>query len=257
MAQRLAVVGLILAASVSAAHGQSFEVATVKAGAPVPIGENININLGTVRNGTLTLTNATLSDCLKFAYELTSDSQIAGPDWIRNKEQRYDVVAKAAQDTPRDQILRMLQTLLIERLKIGMHREPREMNYYAFVPSKKGVKIQPSSETGSGANDRNAGGHIVRRQISMTMLATLIARFELHSVVLDMTGLKGNYTVDLEWTPAIRNASASNTNTNLDTPTGPSIFTAVQEQLGLRLESRKGPVDVLVIDHAEKIPAEN
>jgi uncharacterized protein (TIGR03435 family) len=247
------VVGLTLAVTVMAAHAQSFEVATVKAGAPVPIGENININLGTVRNGTLTLTNATLSDCLKFAYELTSDSQIAGPDWIRNKEQRYDVVAKAAPDTPRDQMLRMLQTLLIERLKIGMHREPREMNYYAFVPAKKGVKIQPSSETGSGANDRNAGGHIVRRQISMTMLATLIARFELHSVVLDMTGLKGNYAVDLEWTPA----TSGNSNTNPDTPAGPSIFTAVQEQLGLKLESRKGPVDVLVIDRAEKIPAEN
>ncbi len=80
------------------ASAQSFEVASVKAGAPIPIGENFNINLGTVRTGMLTLTNTTLSDCLKFAYELTSDSQIAGPDWIRNKEQRYDVIGKARSD---------------------------------------------------------------------------------------------------------------------------------------------------------------
>ncbi len=230
------------------ASAQSFEVASVKAGAPIPIGENFNINLGTVRTGMLTLTNTTLSDCLKFAYELTSDSQIAGPDWIRNKEQRYDVIGKAPATTSRDEMLRMLQTLLTERFRIEMHHELCEMSYYAFVPAKKGVKMQRSTETGSGDNDRNGGGHIVRRQISMTMLATLLARFELHSVVLDMTGLKGTYKVDLEWLPA---------NAKPDAPAGPSLFTAVQEQLGLRLESRKGPVDVFVIDHAEKIPVEN
>jgi uncharacterized protein (TIGR03435 family) len=240
----------ILIATLALAHAaaQSFEVASVKAGAPIPFGENININLGTIRNGTLTLTNTTLSDCLKFAYELTSDSQIVGPDWIRNKEQRYDVIAKAAPATSRDEMLRMLQTLLTERFRIEMHHEPREMSYYAFVPAKKGLKMQASTETGSGDSDRNGGGHIVRRQISMTMLATLLARFELHSVVLDMTGLKGTYKVDLEWLPA---------NAKPDAPASPSLFTAVQEQLGLRLESRKGPVDVFVIDHAEKIPLEN
>jgi uncharacterized protein (TIGR03435 family) len=225
-----------------------FEVASVKPGAPIPFGENININLGTVRNGTLTLTNATLSDCLRFAYEITSDNQIAGPDWMRDKSQRYDVIAKTSPSTPREEMLRMLQTLLIERFQIQMHREPREMNYYAFVPAKKGVKIEPSKESGAGPNERNGGGHIVRRQISMTMLATLLARFELHGVVIDQTGLKGTYQVDLEWTPA--NAPA-------DAPPGPSLFTAVQEQLGLRLEARKGPVDVMVIDSALKVPLEN
>jgi len=225
-----------------------FEVASVKPGAPIPFGDNININLGTVRNGMLTLTNATLNDCLRFAYEITSDQQIAGPDWMHDKSQRYDIIAKALPETPRTEMLSMLQALLTERFQIRMHREPRELNYYAFVPAKKGVKIEPSKEGGAGPNERNGGGHIIRRQISMTMLATLLARFELHGIVLDQTGLKGTYSVDLEWTPA--NAPA-------DAAPGPSLFTAVQEQLGLRLEARKGPVEVMVIDSALKVPVEN
>jgi uncharacterized protein (TIGR03435 family) len=238
----------ILFTAIALAQRPQFEVASVKPGAPIPFGENININLGTIRNGTLTLTNTTLSDCLRFAYEITSDNQIAGADWIRDKSQRYDVIAKAPPETPREEMLRMLQTLVIERFQIQMHREPRELNYYAFVPAKKGVKIEPSKQTGQGENDRNGGGHIIRRQISMTMLATLLARFELHGIVLDRTGLKGTYQVDLEWTPA---------NAPPDAPPGPSLFTAVQEQLGLKLEARKGPVDVLVIDSALKVPLEN
>lgn len=234
--------------SLVAQQRPQFEVASVKPGAPIPFGENININLGTIRNGTLTLTNATLNDCLRFAYEITSDNQIAGADWMREKSQRYDVIAKTAPDTPREEMLRMLQTLLTERFQIQMHREPRELNYYAFVPARKGVKIEPSKPGSPGENDRNGGGHIVRREISMTMLATLLARFELHGIVLDQTGLKGTYKIDLEWTPA---------NAPPDAPPGPSLFTAVQEQLGLKLEARKGPVEVLVIDSALKVPVEN
>ena len=252
MSKAQVTVGLFALATAAAfAHAQSrpqFEVASVKPGAPVPFGDNININLGTVRNGMLTLTNATLNDCLRFAYEITSDQQIAGPDWMHDKSQRYDIVAKALPETPRTEMLNMLQALLTERFQIRMHREPRELSYYAFVPAKKGVKIEPSKEGGAGPNERNVGGHITRRQITMTMLATLLARFELHGIVLDQTGLKGTYSVDLEWTPA---------NAPVDATPGPSLFTAVQEQLGLKLEARKGPVDVMVIDSALKVPVEN
>jgi uncharacterized protein (TIGR03435 family) len=232
-------------------HAQSFEVASVRIGAPIPIGENYNINLGTVSHGTLTLTNTTLADCLRFAYSLTSDSLIAGQDWIKSKEHRYTIVAKAAPETPRDEMLRMLQVLLTERFKLEFHREPREMNYYALVPSKKGPKIELAKTDGPGPDERNGGGHIVRRQLSMLMLATLLARFEFRgATVLDQTGLKGLYGVNLEWTPSADGGGG-------DGPAGPSLFTALQEQLGLKLEAKKGPVEVMVIDHAEKNPVEN
>ncbi len=227
----------------------AFEVASVKVGAPIPVGQNYNINLGTVSHGTLTLTNTTLADCLRFAYSLTSDSLMASPDWIKSKEYRYTIVAKAAPETPRDEMLRMLQSLLTERFKLEFHREPREMSYYALVPSKKGPKIELAKTDVPGPDERNGGGRIVRRQLSMLMLATLLARFELHSTVLDQTGLRGLYGVNLEWTPGL--------DANADASAGPSIFTAVQEQLGLKLEARKGPVEVMVIDHAEKVPTEN
>jgi uncharacterized protein (TIGR03435 family) len=234
-------------------HAQSFEVASVRVGAPIPVGENYNINLGTVSHGTLTLTNTTLADCLRFAYSLTSDSLIAGPDWVKSKENRYTIIAKAAPEatgTSRDEMLRMLQVLITERFKLEFHREPREMNYYALVPSKKGPKIELAKTDGPGPNESNGGGRIVRRQLSMLMLATLIARFELRgSTVLDETGLKGLYGVNLQWTPGA--------DSNGDGSAGPSLFTALQEQLGLKLEAKKGPVEVMVIDHAEKNPVEN
>ncbi len=235
-------------------QAQSFEVASVRIGAPIPIGENYNINLGTVSHGTLTLTNTTLADCLRFAYSLTSDSLIAGEGWIKSKEHRYTIVAKAAPETTRDEMLRMLQVLLTERFKLEFHREPREMSYYALVPSKKGPRIELATTDGPGPNESNGGGHIVRRQLSMLMLATLLARFEFRGgVVLDQTGLKGLYGVNLQWTPNTN----MNADANGDGSAGPSLFTALQEQLGLKLEARKGPVEVMVIDHAEKNPVEN
>jgi uncharacterized protein (TIGR03435 family) len=241
---------------VALGHAQSFEVASVKVGAPIPAGETYNINLGTVSHGTLTLTNTTLADCLRFAYSLTSDSLIAGDGWIKSKEYRYTIVAKAAPETSRDEMLRMLQALLTERFKLEFHREPREMSYYALIPGKKGAKIEPAQTDVAGADDRTVPGRIVRRQMSMLILATLLARFEFRgATVLDQTGLKGLYAVNLEWTPS-PNVNAES-NANADAPAGPSLFTALQEQLGLRLEARKGPVEVLVIDSAEKKPVEN
>jgi len=248
----LCVVTVLVMAAFSQA--QSFEVASVRVGAPIPIGENYNINLGTVSHGTLTLTNTTLADCLRFGYSLTSDSLIAGPDWIKSKEHRYTIVAKAAAETSRDEMLRMLQVLLTERFKLEFHREPREMNYYALVPSKKGPKIELAKTDGPGPNESNGGGRIVRRQLSMLMLATLLARFEFRGgIVLDRTGLKGLYGVNLQWTPGAN----VNADSNADGSAGPSLFTALQEQLGLKLESKKGPVEVMVIDGAEKNPVEN
>jgi len=244
-----AVIALLAASSLAAQTAPEFEVATLKRSGPAP-GDLININLGTIKNNKLTLTNASLSDCIKFAWGIVADAQLAGPDWLRDKSIRYDVVAEALPGAPREQLLLMLQSLLAERLKVTLHHERRSLSYLALVPGKNGPKFTrepaapfPAAPIPNGFL-RVAGDHI-----SMHTLVLLLSRYE-RQTIIDMTGLDGDFGIALQW---LRGADQP---AGLDS-SGPTVFTAVQEQLGLRLESRKGPLDVLVIDGAEQIPAEN
>jgi uncharacterized protein (TIGR03435 family) len=232
-----------------ASRAQEFEVATVRK-SPPPEGDTININLGNFRNGRLTFANASLSDCLKYAYNIASDAQLAGPDWIKSKDVRFDIVAQPPANTPREQLPPMLQTLLADRLKLVLHHEQRVLPFLALVQGKNGPKFHEAKADAAPDTGFTVGGRIVRNQISMQMLALLLSRFE-RQTVLDMTGLRGFFEVRLEWTPDDgRTPAAADTG-------GPSLYTAVQEQLGLKLEPRKGPVEVLVVESAEKVPIEN
>ena len=222
-----------------------FDVASVK---PVQLKtDSYMINLGKTNHGELTLGNATLSDCMKFAYSLNDDIQLDGPEWIRRKgEVIFDITGKAAPETPREQLRVMLQTLLTERFQIKLHREQRQASYLALTQGKKSLKIQESDPATPGNVDNVFHvGHIDSKGAYLSVLATVLSRF-MHQPVLDETGLKGRYVVKLDWTP----------DSNVE-QTGPSIYTALQEQLGLKLESRKGPIEVLVIDRAERIPIAN
>jgi uncharacterized protein (TIGR03435 family) len=229
-----------------------FEVATVKTSPPPPEIDRININLGNFRNGKLTFGNASLSDCLKYAYGVVSDAQLAGPDWIKSKSVRFDIVAQAPPDTPRPQLELMLQRLLADRLKVALHHEQRELPYVALVVGKGGPKMREVQPDRAGPQNGAFRGRIAGNQVSMQLLATLLSRSE-RETVIDLTGLKGVFEMKLEWTPDDGRPVVIN-GVAIDAP---SLFTAVQEQLGLKLESRKGPLDVLVVDHAEMAPAEN
>ncbi len=224
-----------------AAPAQMFEVATVKSSPPTTAGELISINLGTFRNGRLTFTNASLSDCLKFAWGIVSDAQISGPDWLKSKAVRFDIVALAPPDTPPAQLQLMLQALLADRLKLALHHEQQELSWLALIPDKNGPKIREATpDSASPGNTTAAPGRILSSQMSMERLATLLSRFQ-HETVVDLTGLKGSFEVKLEWTPddtrpAVNDGAAP---AEVDVPATPSIFAALQEQLGLRLEARK------------------
>jgi len=180
---------------------------------------------------------------LKFAYRIVADAELAGPDWIRSKAIRFDVVAEAPPDTPRERMLLMLQALLAERLKVAVHHESRELAYLALVAAKNGSKMRKAEANPAEPKGPMLPGSIVTNGMSMHTLALLLSRFQ-GETVLDQTGLGGLFEIKLEWSP------------NQDSD-GPALTTALQEQLGLRLESRKGPVDVLVVDSAERIPADN
>jgi len=129
-------------AAIAARAQPAFEIATVKR-SPETGADRIDINLGTIRDGKLTLANASLSDCLKFAYGLTSDLQYEGPDWIRSKAIRFDIVAQVPRGTTREQALAMLQSLLAERLRLQVHHEQKSRSFLALVVGKSGPKLKP------------------------------------------------------------------------------------------------------------------
>jgi uncharacterized protein (TIGR03435 family) len=226
-----------------------FEVASVKPVDISKLGDTISVNIGTVRREEITFGNATLNDCIRFAYDMASDAQIAGPDWIKSKQFLYDVVAKGAPGASRAQLQAMMRTLMAERFRLMTRREQKEMSYYALVTAKSGPKIRPVEERPDGFRGITYGGRI-NSILEMPMLAYLLSRFERERPIIDSTGLSGMYEVKLEW--AMRQFA----NPDSD-PSGPSLFTALDEQLGLKLEARKGPVEILVVESAEKIPTEN
>ena len=228
--------------STALAQPPAFEVATLK---PVELTPgNYSANLGSATNGVVNLTNVTLSDSLRYAYAITNDQQIVGPDWIRDKDIRFNIQGKAAANTPLPRLREMLQTLLIERFHISLRREPRNMSHLAMVVLKEGHKLRPVVEGSTNAGNQSRVNIIVSNRIQMIMLATLLSRFT-KETILDETGLSGFYEVNLEWSPE---------GSDID---GPPLFSAIQQQLGLKLERRKGPVEVLVVDRAEKVPLPN
>jgi uncharacterized protein (TIGR03435 family) len=239
----------MLVLPLAAAMGQTFDVASVKP-SPDTGGDSLNINLGTARHGVVTLTNTTLSECIQFAYGLSSEDQISGPDWIRDRRLRVDIVAKAPPDTPRDRLLLMTQALLAERFRLELHREPRPVAHYEISVAKGGPKLpeaKPDEPSGLVSYGR---GKLHYTRVPMHSLELLLSR-QLKQVVIDKTGLTGFYDFNLEWDPGDA-APEPSANTAL-----PGIFKAIQQQLGLTLEARKTPLDVLVVDRAEKIPLGN
>lgn len=246
---------MLAAAALAAAFGlgqtrQEFEVAVVKPVDVSKLGNAIAINIGSVRHDEVTFGNVTLNDCIRFAYRIGSDVQIEAPDWIKSVQSqfRYDIVAKGASGSSREQLQEMTQALLAERFKLKIHRAQKEMSYYALVPDKNGPKVKLVAEVPEGFRGTTFGGKI-NSILQMPMLSYLLSRFETGRPIIDETGLRGMYEVKLEW--------AQQQLQNADAASAPSLFTAVSEQLGLKLEARKGPVDLLVVDSAEKVPIEN
>jgi uncharacterized protein (TIGR03435 family) len=149
----------------------------------------------------------------------------------------------------------MLRALLAERFKLATHHEQRQIPFLVLTVGKHGPKMREAKEGTNSPRQPQIPGRIISNRMSMPTLATLLSRF-MRQTVLDRTAFTGSYEINLTWTPEnFRSVQAPTEQP--DASLGPSIFTAVQEQLGLKLQSHKGPIDVLVIDHAEKTPIGN
>jgi uncharacterized protein (TIGR03435 family) len=233
-------------AAFAAASAQSFDVATIKLHKGIITFSADPRVQGRTVNGTA----ITLRDLVTYAYQVRYDQLSGGPPWAG--DDHYDVLAKSEGEGVLEpaQARLMMQALLAERFHLQVHRETKEMAIYALVIAKGGPKIRPSAPDATGGSMVRASEKGLRMEASrgtMEQLARQLAGTSGRYVV-DRTGLSGPYAFTLEWWPANRTPPPDS-----DVP---SMFDAVQEQLGLKLEATKGPVEMLVIDRAEK-PAEN
>jgi bla regulator protein BlaR1 len=224
---------------------QAFEVASVKPTAETGSGRSLNRLPG----GRFSTTNATVEMMIEFAYDVRAPQISGGPTWLESDG--FDIVAKAEGENP--DLRLMLQKLLEDRFKLALHRETKELSEYTLVVGKSGPKLQRSDKD-RGSISGGGKGRTIYQKVSMTMLAQNLSQ-RLGRTVTNGTGLKGDFDFTLEWTPGEGEPRKKVDGVEVPLPadaTGPSVFTAVQEQLGLKLESMKGPVEILVIDRAEK-----
>ena len=229
---------------------RSFDVASVKR-SPPPTGTGINSSMK-LDPGRLTCTNVSLKKLIYESYGV-KDYQISGPDWLGTEI--YDIAATLPPGTTGDDVMLMIQNLLAERFKVTLHRDTKEFPVYALVVGKNGSKLQ-EVEFGRGSTS-GMPGKLTATRIAMRNLTEFLSR-QTGRPVLDMTGLKGFYSFTLNYAPdEAPSAPIPGAPPLPESTVGASLFTAIQEQLGLKLEARKAPIEILVIDHAEKIPTEN
>lgn len=255
-----------------------FEVASIKPADP----DSRNSGIRVIPGGGLQLTNIPLRMLVTFAYNVQRFQVSGGPDWI--DKEKYDILAKPEHpEGPSDlkkvsdgdfkvleeQLRERARSLLAERFQLAVHRETKEGPIYALVVAKGGPKLTESKEQGAGPRHMMLGrGRLNVQRSSTEMLAKSLAD-SLGRPVIDRTGLTKNYDFELNWTPEPGEGGNFGPGgpggpggppppgeklerTSTPDLSGPSIFTAVQEQLGLKLESTKGPVPMIVIDKMEK-----
>ncbi len=210
----------------------SFSVASIRPSATVTLGATLGMQPG----GRFDYENVTVKGLLTFGYDVRASQIIGGPGWIGTE--RYDVTGQSDSDANLDRYRLMVKNLLTERFGLMTHNEVKEDSVFILRVAKNGSKLTPNRSEGLQARGR--AGELFATKVSLDILASLLAA-RLDRPVLDQTGITGEYDVKMEWDP-------SNEVTDALPGSKPSIFTAIQEQLGLRLESGKGPVPVVVID---------
>jgi bla regulator protein blaR1 len=253
------------ASAVVAQSPNTFEVASIRLGDPLQSGTSFELKPA----GGIKIQGASLKSLLLFAYDLREFQLSGAKGWMASE--RYTILAKGVMiDGPADYrhmndqqqkamaalIRKRLQMLLADRFQLAVHSQTKELPIYALVAAKNGPKMEPNLSPDGSVQSMSTGLTMLKAKRASTeeiasALASIVGR-----PVIDQTGLKGFYDLKVEWTP---DAAASAPGVLEEKPaanSGPTLFTALQEQIGLKLESRKGPVETLVVDRAER-PSDN
>lgn len=204
-----------------------------------------------LQHGDFKAVNYTLKDLIRLGWDVRSYQITGGPKWLDSERYNVEVRPEAPFDVPGrnnegDRALRlMVQSMLTDRFKLKLHREKKEMGVYFLVIAKNGPSLKPSVEPADqGPHIQDGKGQLIVTKVDMSLFVRALSG-EVERTVIDHTNLTGAYDAKLNWTPDLDVSEPAD-------KSGPSIFSALQEQLGLRLESGKALVDVVVIDDAEK-----
>lgn len=241
---------MLVAAAALAQQPSKFDVVSIKPNTSA--GNNTTWRFG--GTGTFTGENVPIRFLIMTAFRI-KESQLTGlPGWTDGA--KYDIVAKSEVKLTQEQIYGMLQSLLTDRFQLNYHHTKKTMPVFAMVRAKGGLKVTASKDGPCPLPAPNYCGqwYSGRNQMNGTrlMMAQLAdgLTFNLDRIVVDKTGYNKTFDMKLTWSPD------PDPGDKTDVPEGPSLFTAVQEQLGIRLEASKAPVDIIVVDHVEK-PTEN
>jgi uncharacterized protein (TIGR03435 family) len=199
------------------------------------------------RNGFLKVYNVTLKRCIRYAYGMPETQIVGGPKWV--DDIRYDITAKADQPISEPELLKMLQPLLADRFKLVVHREMRLVAGYALTAAKDGIKAEVS-DPNSPSGGNGARGRIDTRGTQMSALVLRLSEL-LQRPIADQTFDTRKFNFHLRWSPDVAPLGAETVASD-----GPTIFTALEEQLGLKLVPQRVEAEVLVIDRAE-LPSAN
>lgn len=234
---------LVLIGTIAFAQpGPSFEVASIK---PNVQGEAAGFDFDFTADGGIRSRNFTVWNLIRSAYNLRDLQMTGGPSWI--KSQGFDIQAKPLQNgtsVPRDQTLQMIQELLEDRFKLKFHRETRQIAAFALTIGPRGPQLLPARE-GRG---RTMMGDLDAPSLTLISLCHVL-EFDLDRPVVNQTGLDGPFAIRLQW-------ASDRTPKEAADPSRPSLFTAIQEQLGLKLEATRAPLEMFFIDGIER-PSEN
>jgi uncharacterized protein (TIGR03435 family) len=225
----------------------AFEVASVKV-SNAPPGSDASKSTP----GNLSMRNMTLRASIAMAYDVKEMQVVGGPKWLDSE--RYDIDAKSASPAPGPQLRAMLQTLLAERFKVELHRETRIFPGYTLVIAKSGLKVHSAEPGISNISTHNSSMNA--EKATMAALAKNLAR-RLAAPVEDATGLTAAFDFKLELPPQLDRGAAAADPLGTEAPdpasSAAALSHALEDQLGLKLEMRRIPQEVLVIDRAEKL----
>lgn len=208
------------------------------------------------RGNRFATTDTSLVDLLKYAYGLQEQEIAGGPKWLTT--QKFDLVGDPETQTrpSADEFKKMVQNLLAVRFRLTAHHETRDLSVYEIVSAKSGPSLTKSTKPPDGLPAVGySPGWLTVGNASIADLAAFLQRYVTDRPVFDATGIAGKYDLSLRWTPddwqGEGGRQGDDSNNSL-----PGLFTAIQEQLGLKLRAEKRPTQVFVIDHAD-LPSEN
>lgn len=242
------------------AQRTQFEVASVK----LHTSDDSRVFMVAQPNGRFVAANIPLRLLIRTAYQLQDDQIVGGPDWLATD--RFDIDARAPQTAipPYSQLQDMLQMLLAVRFKLTTHNEKRELPVFALERSRRDGSFGPGlrstacpdlaidlSRPQPCVNIQTGVGSLTLRGMPLTQFTPYLSPY-VNRVIVDRTGLDGRYDIELKWTPEAPAQGRGSNEPPAPDPNAVSIFTALQEQLGLRLNSTRETVDVLVIDTLER-----